>query len=223
MKKPIFKNHAPSSLIAAAVAACILLSGCASNPSDKPIVIDPKEPPLPTGVLLRQDKDIQGVWVAEGFNFRGYDGLLIEDTLFKALERPNEEQMRAWAKTELQHDLLESISATGLFQKVAGRPEELPATGKNLKMANTIIEYEKGGGGARYFAGVYGAGQPVIKVRGEIMDGDKLVCVYEARRSGESGGARMFGGFMSDENVQKNDIKDLALDLADLMKRRAGK
>ena len=44
--------------------------------------------------------------------------------------------------------------------------------------------HEKGGGAARYWAGLYGAGQPVVKVRGLVYDGDKLVFVSEARRSG---------------------------------------
>ena len=90
-----------------------------------------------------------------------------------------------------------------------------------MKLANTIIEYEKGGGGARYFAGLYGAGQPVVKVRGQMFDGDTLVFVYEVKRSGDSGSARVFGGFRSDLGIQAEDIQDLAIDLADFIKRTA--
>jgi hypothetical protein len=51
---------------------------------------------------------------------------------------------------------------------------------------NTIVEYEKGGGGARFFAGIYGAGHPVIKVRGQLSDDGRPLCVDEARRTGVS-------------------------------------
>jgi hypothetical protein len=209
-------------IIIAGMAGAILLTGCASNPAKESYAPDPKAPPLPPGVAMHKDKDIQGVWLADGFNFTGYDALYISEIDFKGVERSNEGQMREMAKGELQAKLVEALSATKLFPKVTVRADEIPAGSKSLKLNSTIIEYEKGGGGARYFAGVYGAGQPVIKVRGQMYDGDKLVFLYEARRSGESGGARMFGGFMSDEDVQRNDIKDLAFDLADFVKRSAG-
>ena len=88
---------------------------------------------------------------------------------------------------------------------------------RTLRLENTIVEYEKGGGGARFFAGLYGAGQPVIRVRGRVMDGDRLVFAFEARRSGDTGLSRMFGGYRSDKAIQEEDIRDLAVDLVDFM------
>ena len=44
---------------------------------------------------------------------------------------------------------------------------------------------------------------------------------FEIRRSGESGGAKMVGHFMSDEGIQRDDIRDLATDLAEFFKRTA--
>jgi hypothetical protein len=88
-------------------------------------------------------------------------------------------------------------------------------------MDNTIFEYEKGGGGARYFAGLYGGGQPVLKVRGEFLDGEKALCKFEASRSGESAGARLGGVFLSDKEIQQNDVNDLALDMSDFILRTA--
>ena len=86
-------------------------------------------------------------------------------------------------------------------------------------MENTIIEYEKGGGGARWWAGEFGAGQPVIRVRGQFLDADKPLCKYEARRSGESVGARLIGGHMTDRDIQQTDINDLAFDMSDFILR----
>src|SRR5262249_2614339 len=100
---------------------------------------------------------------------------------------------------------------------------EVKEGGHILRLENTIIEYSKGGGGARFWAGIYGAGQPVLRVQGKMTDGDKTVFTYEARRSGTSAGAHMVGGYMKDEDIQIEDIRSMSLDLADFMAAVAGK
>jgi len=50
-----------------------------------------------------------------------------------------------------------------------------------------------------------------------MSEGDKPMFRYEARRSGTSGGARMGGAFMKDEDIQIEDIHSMALDLSDFM------
>jgi hypothetical protein len=174
------------------------------------------------GTKLKKDKDLQGVWVKPGFNFTGKPAFTIEPTIYKAIERPNEAAMRAFAVKELREQIATAARDTGLFGSVT--TDNPPAGDTNtLRLVNTITEYEKGGGGARYFAGLYGGGQPVLRVRGEMFDSaTNLVFVYEAKRSGESAGARMVGAFRSDEEIQRNDIHDLAIDLGDFMMRTAG-
>ena len=188
-----FAHLATASSLAVALA---VLAGCASTSNgDKnqdQAVIPANVPPLPAGVTLHEDKDIQGVWLSPGFNFRGYDTLYIAPTVFAATQRPNEADMRAMALRVLPEQIQEHVSTANLFTTVT------PST-NDVKV-----------------------GQPVIKVRGEMWDGDKLMCVYELRRSGESGGARLGGAFMSDEEIQRNDIRDLASDLTDFFKRTAG-
>lgn len=44
---------------------------------------------------------------------------------------------------------------------------------------------------------------------------------YLMQRSGESAGARMGGVFMLDEDIQSQDVRDLALDLARFIKQTA--
>jgi hypothetical protein len=92
---------------------------------------------------------------------------------------------------------------------------------RGLRLETTIIEYEQGGNAARLFAGVFGGGQPVIKVRGYILDGEKLKCVFEIRRSGVSAEARAVGHTMSNEDIQRDDIHDLAIAVADFFRRTA--
>ena len=86
-----------------------------------------------------------------------------------------------------------------------------------MRLENTITEYAKGGGAARYFAGLYGAGQPVLRVEGKASDASKALFTYEGRRSGVSAGARMTGAFMKDVDIQLEDIRSMALDLTDFM------
>jgi len=227
--KPMLKNKSSLLIANAVLGLVILVPGCASDsqtkqdaPAPAASVTGPAMPaPAPKKVPLHKDKDIQGIWLAPGFNFKGYDAVYIGDTIFDATVRKNEENARTVAMGVVQSQLVTQLQNTGLFPRVeAGTP---PSTGKNLKLVNTIIKYEKGGGGARYFAGLYGAGQPHIRVRGEMYDGENLVFVFEAERSGEGAGARMFGGYKDDEDIQSHDIYDLALDLATCIKRNAAK
>jgi len=133
--------------------------------------------------------------------------------------------MRAFALKELREEEARAARETGLFSAVRADENASPAptNAPALRLVNTIVQYEKGGGGARYFAGLYGAGQPVLKVRGEMFDSSNdLVFVYEAKRSGEKAASRLVGAFRSDEEIQREDIHYLAIDLGDFMMRAAG-
>jgi hypothetical protein len=141
--------------------------------------------------------------------------------VFAAVERPNEVDIRALAMQELPDELVLHLRDTKLFATVTTNNADVKAKAKTLKLENTIIEFSKGSGAARHFGGPFGGGQPVIKVRGLIHDGDKLVCVYEIKRSGESAESRFGGEAMSSEEIQHNDIRVLARDLAAFFQRHA--
>ena len=181
-----------------------------------------KVPPLPEGVKLHKDQNIQGVWLADGFNLKGYQTLYLTPIVFAGVERDNEVDIRATAMQELPAELVTSLRDTKLFDNVTTKSEDVKAKSKTLKLDNTIIEFSKGSGAARHFGGPFGGGQPVIKVRGQIYDGDKLVCVYEIKRSGESAEARGMGEVISSEDIQRNDIRVLARDLGYFFQRTAG-
>jgi len=180
-------------------------------------------PPLPEGVKLHKDRNIQGVWLADGFNFKGYQTLYLTPIVFAGVERDNEVDIRATAMQELPDELVTSFRDTKLFATVTTKSEDVKSKAKTLKLDNTIIEFSKGSGVGRHFGGPFGAGgQPVIKVRGQIYDGDKLVCVYEIKRSGESFESRAYGEAISSEDIQRNDIRVLARDLGYFFQRTAG-
>jgi hypothetical protein len=162
-------------------------------------------------------------WIADNFTFTGYDTLYIAPTLSTAKFQNDEIRPHDLAKENIPIELKRELEARGVFGKIVLHESEIPAGAHALKMENTIVEYSKGGGAARYWVGLYGGGQPSFRVQGKMTDGDKTVFTYEARRSGVSGNARLGGAFMKDEDIQIEDIRSLALDFADFTAAVAGK
>jgi len=162
-------------------------------------------------------------WIADGCTFNGYDVLYIAPTLSTAKFHDDEVTPHELAKQNLVTELQRELGSKGIFPKIVTAESGIPPGSHVLTVENTIVEYKKGGGGARYWAGLYGAGQPVLRVQGKMTDGDKTIFTYEARRSGTSGGARVFGGYMRDEDIQLEDIRSMTLDLSDFMAAVSGK
>ena len=227
----VFQGWIKNTVRLGLVGGLSLLMGFASSSmaqTNQPDQKQPKQkekknnvPPLPEGVTLHKDLNIQGVWLADGFSFKGYQTLYLTPIVFAGVERDNEVDIRATAMQELPDELVNSFRDTKLFNTVTTKSEDVKAKAKTLKLDNTIIEFSKGGNAARHFGGPWGGGQPVIKVRGQIYDGDKLVCVYEIKRSGASAEARGMGEVMSSEDIQRNDIRVLARDLGYFFQRHA--
>ena len=164
-------------------------------------------------------------WIADGFNFNGYDTLYIVPTesTAKFPDKPADTMVHNLAKERLATELAVLLNQRGIFASVVTKESDIKPGAKVLKLSNTITEFSKGGGGARYFVGLYGGGQPVLRVEGKATDGGKTVFAYEARRSGVSAGARLNGAFAKDEDIQSEDIHSLVLDLTDFMAAVAGK
>jgi len=153
------------------------------------------------GGLSFKDPHLTKCWIADGFNFKGFDTLYIAPVTATAKVHDDEQRLLDWTKQALPAELSSSLGRKGIFEKVVTSETEIKPGGKTLKLESTIVEYSKGGGAARYFAGLYGAGQPVLRLQGKMTDGDKTVFTFEARRSGTSAGARMVGGYMKDEDI----------------------
>jgi len=229
----------PPRLIAtvASLAAALVLAGCASTggesstgsgaqPSSKSKLADGrtvdigKSSPAGGGGLNYKNPHLEKCWLAEGFDFNGYDTLYIAPVLSTAKfhqENPEEVKVHDLAKENLVAELTRKINSKKIFNNVVTRESDLKPDVKSLKLENTITEFTKGGGAARYFVGLYGGGQPVLRVQGKVTDGDKPLFTFEARRSGVSAGARMSGVFMKDEDIQMEDIRSMVLDLTDFM------
>lgn len=164
-------------------------------------------------------------WVASGLDFKGYDTIYLAPTASTAKfpDKPEDTMVHNIAKERLVSELAFKLNERKLFAHVVTKEADIPPGAKVLKLQNTITEFTKGGGAARYWVGLYGGGQPVLRVEGKMTDGDKPVFNYEARRSGTSAGARLGGVFMKDEDIQIEDIRSMVLDVTDFMAAVGGK
>jgi hypothetical protein len=162
-------------------------------------------------------------WLADNFTFTGYDTLYIAPTLSTAKFHDDEASPHELAKQNIPLELKRELEARGVFAKVVLNESEIPAGAHALKLENTIVEYTKGGGAARYWVGAYGGGQPAFRVQGVMTDAGKPVFTYEARRSGVSAGSRVFGAYMKDVDIQIQDIRSFTLDFADFVSAISGK
>ena len=211
----------------------LVAAGCASNgpgssraKADDGRVVDiGRASAAPGGGMNYRNPHMEQCWVADGFDFKGYDTLFIAPTVSTAKfpDKPEDAKVHDLAKENLVRELAREISARKIFTNVVTRESDIKAGAKILRLETTITEFAKGGGAARYFAGLYGGGQPVLRVTGKLMEADKPQFSFDARRSGVSAGARMSGAFLRDEDIQIEDIRSMSLDVADFMSVIAGK
>ena len=199
-----------------ACSSALLLCGCAGPRT----VIQSENS---NGISYRKDPHLQKVWLAEGFDFRGFDAVYVAPTLSEALPSKNSEEaeMLDWAKRFLHDEFVHVLKVNKDFVSVVSNANEIGQDKKLLKMENTIIEHAKGSGAARFWAGEFGAGQPLIRVRGKMSDGDRVVFRFESYRKGDSATARLDPGWTPEKVLQSMDISDLAKDMSDFISRTA--
>src|SRR4051812_14852451 len=165
------------------VIAALVLAGCASTSSNKT-----SESRFPTHYLATdgrtinigqrsaseggwsfRDPHMDQCWIAADFNFTGYDTLYIAPTASTAiLHGPQEDSPHELAKENLVIELQRKLRAKGIFTNIVTTEAELKPEARVLKWENTITEYAKGGGAARYWAGLFGGGQPELRVEGKM-------------------------------------------------------
>jgi hypothetical protein len=162
-------------------------------------------------------------WITDGFDFKGYDVLYIAPTLSTAKFHDDEVAPHQLLLQRLPLELALSLTAKAIFTNVVTKKADIKPGARVLKLENTILEYSKGGGGARFFVGLYGGGQPMFRVHGTMTEGGKTMFDFVGRRSGVSAGAHLSGAFMKDDEIQSEDIRSLVLDLTDFISAIAGK
>jgi hypothetical protein len=176
------------------------------------------------GGLEFKDPFLDKCWITDGFDFSGFDTLCVAPTLWAGRSvRADEQATLDWTQRTYTTEMGRYMTNKGIFRNVVFSESDIKPGAKALKMVNTMVEFEKGSGAARYFAGPFGAGQPKIRVRGQMTDGDRKVFAYEGQRTGASVAGRLVGGYLKDEDVQADDIRSLATDVTDFVAAIAGK
>jgi hypothetical protein len=174
------------------------------------------------GGLRFKNPHIEKCWIAAGFDFKGYDALYIAPVVSSVRVKKEEEHVHDFARKRVAAELGRTLGSKGIFPRVITSESEIEPGKRVLKLENTITEFAKGGGAARFWASEFGAGQPVLRVTHRLTDGDKVVFSGESRRSGVSAKARMLGGSMTDEEIQLQDIQSMVLDIGDFISAIAG-
>jgi hypothetical protein len=220
-----------------AVIAAMLVAGCASSSGSKETgsyqptkfkatdgrtIEIGRATPLNGGRSF-QNPHLEKCWIADGFTFSGYDTLFIAPVVSTANIKDDEKERLELALRQIPSKLVQFLSSKEIFPNIVTSESDIKPGARVLKLESSIIEYSKGSRAARYFAGLYGAGQPMLRVQGAIKDGDSPLFAYEARRSGTSAGARMAGVFISGDDIQDEDVHSMMLDLTDFMAAIAGK
>jgi hypothetical protein len=180
----------------------------------------PKTFPGPNGIVYTEQKNLQRVWIAEQFNFTGYDAVYVSET--QAQVAPMADDLKAFvlAKKNVRDECAAAIQQTGLFTLVTTRQTDIPQGAKTLTLNNYITEFRKGSSAPRYAAG-QSRDASVIKVHGQFLDGRRLLFDFESRKTGEPQPWHAPGGFMQDEDIQLPVIRSLAKHLAEYMSRTA--
>jgi len=224
----------PTPLLSAIAITSVLIlaaSGCATDQNgehfstkyrttDDRVAEIGRRTPAEGGWTFR-DPHMDKCWIADNFNFTSYDTLYIAPTLSEAATQDDEDRrMIEIAKDTVVVEYKRLFESRNIFTKVVTRESDIPSGAHVLKLEQTITDFHKGSMGARFWAGEFGAGQPVLAVSGKMTDGDKPVFTYQARRSGVSFGAHM--GVMRSDDIQIEDVRSMALDVTDFVAATAG-
>ena len=187
-------------------AAAILFSACSSTA--------PNPAPAPSDrMTYRRTDKLDKVWLADGFDFTGYEAALVPPTDAEGIHPKDdlEKERLDAVVSSLARELAAALEGRRIFPAVLTREADLKPGAKTLRLDNTIVEYTRGSSTARYMVG-FGAGMPRLRVRGKVTAvGDtKPLCIFEIQRSGDWFGS----GFTSSKTLQTQAAIELAEDVA---------
>ena len=155
-----------------------------------------------------------------GFRFQGLRDALSCADPDNAKFHNDEEQAHQIADENLQIELNRSLGARNLFANIATSQAEIKPGARALKLENTIIEFTKGGGAARYWVGLYGGGQPVLRSGGHTMVTKRCSALSPPERRFRQCALERLA--MKDEDIQIEDIREMVRDLTDFISAIAG-
>lgn len=156
------------------------------------------------------------VWSADGFapaELRG-STLALAPTTSDVVEQKKPEEVEQFERLRraLADQIYYALESKKIFARILSPTSTDPAG--EYKLTTSIVEYYPGNAALRFTVG-FGAGYPSITVNGVLRNpaGDPVLR-FETQREFE---ARPFE--YTDEQILENNIKDLAVDLADYIDR----
>ncbi len=157
--------------------------------------------PIETGLSGRfkmvEDKDIGSVYLAQGFNFTGYDEILVVNpSTVAVLPKKNIEPEELGIY--LKHQLLKSMGETGVFPKVTDdmsvlTSNEATTSSKILVLESAITDYEPGNKALRALVG-FGSGAAKVQIEMEIKDANTKQTLFKSADRRLDPGALGMGG-----------------------------
>jgi len=137
----------------------------------------------------------------------------------RTLHGPDEESPHALAKENLVIELQRMIQAKKHCRKCRYSRIGHSLRGTRSENGKQHSPVCQGNGAARFWIAM---GQPKLRVAGKIVDGDKTVFIFEVTAAALPP-PHSHGGFMSDVDIQLEDIRSMTTDLTDVMAVVAGK
>lgn len=189
------------------IAPMILLSLLLLNYGCGALKVSPVETGGAQDVVMVEDKDLGQVYLAQGFNFKGFDIILVLDTSTSAVLEKKEIDPDELA-IYLKHSLVKKLNEVGVFTKVTDDKSVLsPQKGvsaKVLVLESSFTEMDPGSRALRWVAGLYGAGRVKVQLESEIRDPQTKQLYFKSsnRRIGMMGA---FGGNSKDFILESLD------------------
>jgi hypothetical protein len=200
----------------------LLLVGCASDNSNTSNAAASSSSTSSSGAPAgySRTRDFEKAWIKEGFNFTGYQELVVTPTKV-ATDLAKDEKGRerlALIQRSIPSDLEGTLKSKRLFPNVTtGDSAQSTAAGtKTLRLDTTILEFDRGSSAARYTVG-FGAGVPKVRVNGVMTDATTQEKVFEFQI--EEKGDWAFTGFTGNKTLQAGASQELAEKVADFISR----
>lgn len=177
----------------------------------------PKDYADPEGVEYQDASHEIRIHVVDNFDFSGAVAMLVTPTKSTAKREEKADEAAQFERIlgNVHHDFAAALDKVGLVPQVTSDATQLPATGTTLEFETTVVGYYRGSAAERVLIG-FGAGSPYLMVRGRILD----------RTTGEARVhflvKRGFEGLdrgIDDESILRGNAKDMAVDVADVLKR----
>lgn len=183
--------------------AVIILPGCASAPKEKSA----------DGITFRRTDKFEKVWIADGFDFSGYNAILMQPVATTVTPKDDKERERLeMVRHTLTRDFASTIEFKQIVPTFVGKEADLKPDSRALRLENTVTEFSAGSMAARVMVGM-GAGTPRLRVRGQLVDKEssKPVLIYELDETAPILGAN----WQSSRTLQSTAATELAEDVAD--------